>query len=164
MSTTHIYVKTPKGIEEITNNTYGLAHRARRVLIMVDGKRDNEDITVMFTNTNTESILTDLIRQGFIVPLQSLNATPASSNGSKGTFEPAMDESKRFEMAKNFMCNTVKAFHGSMGSGLTNQIEKCSTLDELRLHYKPWREAIVMTSDGRKQVSDLEKRLAALLS
>lgn len=164
MSVAHIYVKTPKGIEEMTNNSYGLAHRARRVLIMVDGKRDNEDITVMFTNTDTESILKNLVAQGFIVPLQSLTSTPASSNRSADAFEPIMDESKRFEMAKNFMCNTVKAFHGSMGSGLTNKIEQCSAIDELRLFYKPWREAIVMTSDGRKQAVDLEKRLAALLS
>lgn len=164
MSAAQIYVKTPKGIEEINEHSFGLSARARHVLIMVDGKRDNEDITVMFTNTDTESILKDLIRQGFIVSLESPTSKPTSSSRSIDAFEPGMDQSKRFEMAKNFMCNTVKAFHGSMGSGLTNKIEQCSSIDELRLYYKPWQEAILMTSDGRKQAVDLEKRLAALLS
>jgi len=67
-------------------------------------------------------------------------------------------------MAKNLMRNTVNAFLGGMGSGLINQIDHCTNLDELRALYKEWQEAIQLTSEGRKQAADLENRLAALLS
>jgi hypothetical protein len=183
MSTTQVYVKTPKGIEEMNSRSFGLTPRLRRVLIMVDGKRKNEEIIGMFTDGDSAAMLESLIQDSFIVPLLSRVATPDEQGDNNSSVAaapvqpnvttpakpiepvaPPLDDAQRFDMAKNFMINTIKAFLGGMGSGLVNQLEKCSNLDELRPHYKAWRETIVLTRDGRKQADELEKRLAALLS
>jgi hypothetical protein len=107
-------------------------------------------------------LLTNLVAEGFIVPLQPVKL------GSQGKpvekFVPPQNEAERFEMAKNLMRNTINAFLGGMGSSLIDQLDKCNNLDELRVHYKAWQEAILLTSEGRKQAEDLENRLAALLS
>ena len=159
-----VYVKTPKGIEEISKRSYGLPQRARLVLIMMDGKCTYGDILARFPAGEGEALVATLVNGGFVATLQPAPANPASPGKAAERFEPPKDEAERFEMAKNLMRNTVNAFLGGMGSGLINQLDKCTTLEELRQHYSAWQEAIHMTGDGRKQAADLENRLAALLS
>jgi hypothetical protein len=163
MAATSVYVKTPKGIEEMTNRTHGLSQRARRVLIMLDGKRTEADIAEMFPGEGA-TLLSSLITEGFVVPLQTEPAKASSPAKAAAKVEPPLNDAQRFDMAKNFMRNTLDAFLGSMGSGLVSQVSRCTNLDELRPLYQAWRESILLTNDGRKQAADLEKRLAALLS
>lgn len=162
MAATPFYVKTPKGIEEMTHRSHGLSQRARRVLIMLDGKRSATDIEEMFPEVG-QALLNELIADGFVVPLQTEVAKAAPAK-AVAKVDPPLNDAQRFEMAQNFMRNTLDAFLGGMGSGLMAQISRCNNLDELRVHYQSWRESILLTSDGRKKSADLESRLAALLS
>jgi hypothetical protein len=163
MSEELIYIKTPKGIEEMNKRTYGLPQKTRLVLIMMDGKCDYDEILSRFPDGEGEPVVARLVAEGFIAPLQT-EPTKTASGKTEERFEPPKNDAERFEMAKNLMRNTINAFLGGMGSGLTNQIDKCSNLEELRQQYGAWQESIHLTGDGRKQAADLEKRLAALLS
>jgi hypothetical protein len=162
MSAQLVYVKTPKGIEEINSRSYGLPQRVRQILIMMDGKRSLSDVAAILPEDDGETLLKSLVTGGFIVPLQSVGANSQGTPVDK--FVPPQDIAQRFEMARNLMRNTINAFLGGMGSSLLNQLDKCTNLDELRVHYKAWQDAILLSSDGRKQAEDLENRLAALLS
>jgi len=163
MSDELVYIKTPKGIEEMNKRSYGLPQRARLVLIMMDGKCNYGEIVSRFPDGEGEAVVATLVEGGFVAPLQT--APKVTSSGKPiAKFEPPKNDAERFEMAKNFMRNTVNAFLGGMGSGLNSQLEKCNNLEELRQHYGAWQEAIHMTSEGRKEAADLENRLAALLS
>jgi hypothetical protein len=164
MSDNIIYIKTPKGIEEMNSRTYGLPLRVRRVLIMLDGKCDYEELISRFPEGEGETSLSTLVAGGFVAPLQTEPVTTSASGKPVVRFEPPANDAERFEMAKNLMRNTVNAFLGGMGSSLLNQLDKCNNFEELRQQYAPWREAIHLTSDGRKEAPDLENRLAALLS
>lgn len=164
MSATRIYVKTPKGIEEINSRSHGLPPRVRQTLILLDGKRDSDEIAQMLPEGESEAVLAKLVDGGFIVPLQQVSEPAAVSGKPAARVERPENDAERFEMAKNFMRNTVNTFLGGMGSGLTSQINKCSNFDELRQHFGSWREAIEISNDGSKQLADLENRLAALLS
>ncbi len=159
-----VYVKTPKGIEEINKRSYGLPQRARLVLIMMDGKCTYGEILARFPDGEGEALVATLVNGGFVATLQASPLKSVSPGKPVERFEPPKNEMERFEMAKNLMRNTINAFLGGMGSGLINQLDKCTTLEELRQHYSAWQEAIHMTGDGRKQAADLENRLAALLS
>lgn len=159
-----VYVKTPKGIDEMNNRTFGLPQRARLVLIMIDGKCSDIEIAARFPDGEGEALLANLVVSGFVAPLKSASVATTSANKPIEKFAPPRDAAQRFEMAKNLMRNTINAFLGGMGSSLINQIDKCTNLDELRPLYKAWQDAILLTSDGRKQAKDLETRLAALLS
>jgi hypothetical protein len=161
MANAAIYVKTPKGIEEMSSRCHGLSQRARRVLIMLDGKRGETDIAAMFPDGEGQAALTTLLNDGFITPL---NGTATDTGKPAERAAPPANDAERFEMAKNFMRNTLDKFLGGMGSGLMNQIGKCTTQDELRSHYKTWQESMMMTREGKAQIKDLESRLAALLS
>jgi len=156
MSDTLIYVKSPKGIEEMNSRCHGLPQRARRLLIMVDGKRTMTAIAALFPDEDVRPLLDGLLTDGFVAPLPV--AAPAAKAAAP------VDDVKRFDMARNFMMNTVNAFVGIAGSSLITRLERASGLEELRPHYEGWRDAILLSADGRKQISDLETRLAALLS
>jgi hypothetical protein len=155
-----IYVKTPKGIQEITQRSAGLNQKARQMLILMDGKRSVEEISEVFEGVAVGEFVKVLVDGELVVPL---NNTSATANVTSPAQLP-LDENQRFEMSKNFMCNTVNTFLGSMGSGLVSRLNKCNNLEELRQLYAEWQKAIALSGDGRKQAADLENKLAALLS
>jgi hypothetical protein len=179
MSEELIYVKTPKGIDEISKRSHGLSPRARQALILLDGKRSIDEVAQMLSGTETLVLLDELFADGFIESLQStpavkvrvvepaaakpVAAKPAVSKPASNVERP-QDDAARLEMAKNFMRNTVQSFLGGMGSGFISHINKCDSFEELRKNFGPWKEAIELSSEGRKQLLDLEQRLMILLS
>lgn len=158
MPASQIYVKTPKGIEEMNNRSFGLPPDTWKLLAALSGKRRRGELAELMPDSDCESLLATLIAGEFIVPLES------GAGPRRERFEPPKDEEQRFEMAKNFMRNSALAFLGSLGSGFIGQVDKCQNLEELRQQFQSWREAIMMSSDGRKQAPELSMRLAALLS
>lgn len=160
-------VKTPKGIDEMERRAHGLPLRARQVLIMIDGRRDFDALSLMFHGDGLAAILTRLLDEGYVVPL----APPAKSAKSRAPWDDAApkapsprDDAERFALARNFMLNTLSAFVGLAGSSLATRVESCGDLDSLRQHFHAWRDAIGLSSDGRKRLGELETKLAALLS
>lgn len=171
MSAKQVYVKTPAGIEVINGRSRELTPRERRILIMADGKRSFAELAAILPDGTGADLLQGLIAGGYVVPLhpapaaQIVPSGPVSSAPEPDALaEPILDDEQRFEMAKNFMRNTVNTFLGVMGSGLNSQLEKCASIDELRVHFGAWQKAIHLSRDGRAQAAELENRLAALLS
>jgi hypothetical protein len=128
----------------------------------------------MLSGTETLTLLDDLFADGFIESLQPTPAVkvrvveppapkPAAAKPASNVERP-QDDAARLEMAKNFMRNTVQSFLGGMGSGFISHINKCDSFEELRKNFGPWKEAIELSSEGRKQLLDLEQRLMILLS
>jgi hypothetical protein len=159
MSATQIYVKTPKGIEEMNTRSFGLPPETWKLLVLLNGRRRSSELAEFLPDSDCPTLLAALIAGGFIVALDS-----GSGPARREKFEPPQDEAQRFEMAKNFMRNSALAFLGSMGSGFISQVDRCQHLEELRQQFQPWREAVLLSGDGRKQAAELSMRLAALLS
>lgn len=157
------YVKTPKGVEEVSQRTHGLAQRLRRLLIMVDGKRVGNDFAAMLPGEDAAAALRQLADEGYIQPLAPEPAAVAEAKPESRAPRP-QDDAQRFEMARNFMLNTLNAFVGIAASGLINRVEACADITALQEHFVAWRDAIKLSSDGRKRIEELEGRLAPLLS
>ncbi len=164
MSAVQFYIKAPKGIEEINNRTHGLPPRARQLLILLDGKRSSIDIEAMMPEGEGALLLANLLDGGFITVMPLENAGDAIRDRTASEVERPANDAERFEMAKNFMRNTVLTFLGGMGSGVIGQIERCTDFEGLRTQYSTWRDAMELSKEGRRQLADLENRLAALLS
>ena len=164
MEDNETFVKTPKGVEEMTSRSLGLGQRARRLLILVDGKKELAGIAAAFPGEDARGVLKNLASEGFIRLLEPPAPPPEPKRPAAAPAPSPLDDAQRFDMARNFMVNTVNAFLGIMGSNLIEKLERCRGLEELRSHYAAWREAIQMSREGRGQAADLESRLAALLS
>lgn len=161
MSTT-VYVKTPKGMEEINTRSHGLSSKMRQVLILQDGKRSYAEVAEMLPDGG--ELLSQLIADGFVVALQPFPAAEKSGDKPAIKIERPGNDAERFEMAKNFMRNTLQTFLGVMASGTISQVNNCNNFHELRLVYGQWKEAMELSGDARKQLAELDQRLAALLS
>ena len=168
-----IYVKTQKGVEEISQRSHGLPSRARQALILLDGKRSIDDVVEMLPGSETLELLDDLFAKGFIeaqhetpvvkAPEPKSAAPKPAAAKPVAQVELPQSEAERLQTAKNFMRNTVQTFLGGMGSGFISHIDKCNSIEELRRNFGPWKEAIELSRDGRKQLLDLEYRLMKLL-
>jgi hypothetical protein len=154
-----IYAKTPKGLEEMVERAHGLSRRDRQTLIMLDGRRTLGEVARLVPHDDHTQVVAKLLAEGFI----TLRLAPATASAPAATPAPA-DDVKRVHMARNFMSGTLRTFLGSACSSLVEQIDACEQLDQLRQHFAAWREAMVLTREGRKDLPDLEKRLASLLS
>lgn len=179
MSGKLIYVKTTKGVEELNKRSHGLPQRARQVLIMLDGKRGIDEVAEMLSGAETLTLLDSLFADGFIEEFQgapaqaasdAIQAAPKKPVTKTGAASPEaaealpQNEAERLEMAKNFMRNTVRTFLGGMGSGFISHVDQCNSIEELRRNFGPWKDAIELSRDGRKQLLELEQRLMRLLA
>ncbi|MCU0939175.1 MAG: hypothetical protein MUC86_08505 [Burkholderiaceae bacterium] len=66
MSTSLIYAKTAQGVEEIRTRAAGLSATARRVLIMIDGKRDEDELRLVVRDGELDGVIATLLAQGLI--------------------------------------------------------------------------------------------------
>ena len=72
-----IFRKTAKGVAEIETRAHRLPPRMRSTLILVDGKRDADDMRALVTQQADES-LAALLEQGFIEAVgETMRAAPA---------------------------------------------------------------------------------------
>jgi hypothetical protein len=161
-----VCVKTPKGIEEVAKRSEGVSLKARRLLIMVDGSRDFETLAGMFPGDDSMAMLEKLLADGYITPrvIEPPRTQEPAAPAAPAIALPQVDPGQRYEMARNFMLNTTSAFLGVFGSALSEKIERAVSLEDLQDLYVPWRDAIRLSSDGKKRADELETRLASLLS
>ncbi|MCU0950534.1 MAG: hypothetical protein MUC68_05605 [Burkholderiaceae bacterium] len=61
-----IYSKTPKGVAEVAARGGALSMAARRVLIMIDGKRSLGELAAMLRNSDLDGVIGLLEGQGFV--------------------------------------------------------------------------------------------------
>lgn len=186
MNADAVFIKTPKGREEIDSKSGGLTLIMRRVLIFLDGKRTIQEVQALPKIDNVEQIITNLEKSGYIEriggtgtnassasepakpnPLLNQQTVPAFIAPSvNGNFRPlpARIDPVQFKMAKNFMVNTLNAFVGTFGSsGLINRIERCEDHTALRAIYTDWFNAIHATKQGKKDAEALKAKLLEVI-
>ena len=167
-----VFVKTAKGVEEMTGRTGGLTPRVRRVLIMIDGKRTVEDIRAMALADDLSHTLGLLEESGFIEMLAPPEAASAQAPAADGglpaitTFReiPARIDPKELDMARNFIMNTLKTFCGpATHLSIIEGAFAAKTYEEMREQFAPWFNAIVETRDGRRRAEELRAQLLKVI-
>lgn len=133
-----IYRKTAKGLAEIDTRAHRLPPRTRSMLILVDGKRDADDLKALVT-VQAEECLRSLSEQGFIEAVgetvrPSLAAGTVAAPGAASSTPaappagPAVDVAGLGRMA-------VRALNEALGpsaESLAMRIERARTVSELR--------------------------------
>jgi hypothetical protein len=141
-----VYSKTSKGVAEVAARSAALSLAARRILIMVDGKRTVGDLGVLLKPGEIDGVLTTLESQGFIVRSGGESSTrqgpstrgldaptsggPLDVNTVGGEFEErnllTLEEAKR--RAVRELIDRL----GPDGETMSVRIEQCRNADELR--------------------------------
>jgi hypothetical protein len=163
------YFKTRKGQEEIEGRSGGLTPRARRLLIMIDGKRDLSEVGALIADPNLDETLAMLEREGYVAPVNEAAAPPAAIVADAGDTTAAADapaafDPKQFDMARNFMMNTITKFNGPYNKlGLIKKVHESSRPEDLRGLFDEWLRAICETRMGKLRAGELKVRLRAVL-
>lgn len=172
-----IYAKTAQGQQEIQSRALGLTPLARRVLVLVDGKRSGQDLSTFVPGNEIDAQLTELLDRECIeavgvaqqAPAPAAAATPAKPHAPDESdlagLPPAESRSaKELDMARNFMTNTVNNIFGHHNRiSLLEAIHGCRSSSELRHVYVAWAQALETNNIGKKRLPELREKLFAVL-
>ena len=185
---TTVYAKTPAGQLEIQTRSLGLTLMARRLLVLVDGKRTTEDLAAFGAGHGVDALLAILVEHGCIArvarsepeppaapaPAPAPQAAPAP--GARSAAAPAAASSldalppaehrttEQVDMARNFMINTInRMLEQNSRLTLTKAIFESRNAAELRTHFEAWESAISASWMGSMRLPELRKKLFEVL-
>jgi hypothetical protein len=139
-----IYAKTPKGVAEVGARGAQLSMVARRVLIMMDGKRTVDELAVYVRAGEVEAILTQLESEGLA---EKTGAVAATTVAPRAISEPAPPETPTiappvsierdlgpitFEEVKRRAVRELNDRLGPEADVIAMRIEACRSIDEFR--------------------------------
>jgi hypothetical protein len=141
-----VYKKTQKGLEEMAHRTV-LGMRERTLLVMVDGKATAADLLAKAQHMpDPPGLLAKLIDGGFIAA--DTSATAAAATSAQVAAAPqeqrALQELMRY--AEHFLDEVL----GPEADMLSEAIDKCKTVPELRDKLEKTREVLVGMGKKRK--------------
>ncbi len=148
MDGTLVYSKTPRGIAEISLRSAQLPVTARRVLIMVDGKRTVDDLSILVKPGEIDRIIATLEGGGLIqrvshqgaldVPTingrETDSVLPSALSGpnTTGGFDDREPNPITLEEVKRRAVRGLNDRLGPEAEALSIRIEKCRTIEEFR--------------------------------
>lgn len=167
---TSIYDKTAKGREEIATRKHQLAPRLRTLLVLIDGRKTEEELLRNVAGLGlTSDALNTLLEGEFIVlstSYVSLAEVPAEAPAEPEP-EPVPlapgGQVQQFQSLYNFFNNTIKSTIGLRGFTLQLKVEKASSVDDFRELRMPYLEA-VQKAKGNDTAAALAQQLDRLLS
>ena len=169
-----VFAKTAHGQQEIQARALGLAPLARRVLVLVDGRRSGKDLAAFVPGDGIESCLAELLSHScieavFKVPTPS---APAADSPTQDASEHALTDlplagmrsAQELDKARNFMTNTVNNIFGHHNRiSLIESIFACQSSEELRKVYPAWAHALASNGTGKKRLPELREKLFTVL-
>ena len=169
-----IFSKTLLGQQEIQSRSLGLSVLVRRILLLIDGKRNGSELGGFAVGHDIGAIIRELMTQGCIdatavAPIAEPEAIAPKVKKSEGTGlsslpAPETRTPKDLEMARNFMTNSVNNMFGQHTRlTLIEAIFKCDTNAELREVYPAWVETMSGSAIGVRRLPELRQKLFSVL-
>ncbi len=172
MDGTIVYSKTPRGIAEVSLRSAQLPMATRRVLIMIDGKRTVDDLSILGKASDIENAISSLENAGLIqrssyqgaIDVPTINGRDTESGLSSALSGPTtsgpiderdtitLDEVKR---------RAVRGLHDRLGpdaDALSMRIEACRTVEEFRGRVRE-AERLISNTLGAGAAQDYLKAL-----
>ena len=130
-----IYRKTSKAQAEIDTRAHRLTPRLRTALILVDGKRTDDDLRLLIPQQADETLGT-LLEQGFIEVVAELDDRPRPAPVAAPQ-QPAQPQDtapagKPFDQVRREAVRAFTDLVGPMAETLAIKMEKARNADELR--------------------------------
>ena len=127
-----IYRKTAKGVTEIETRALRLPPRLRSTLILVDGKRNDEELSAMILS-EPAATLASLLNDGFIEILNTL-AEPAQRPAKPEPPEatPTAATPRSFESLRREAGRELSRQLGPLADDVSIKIERAKSMPELQ--------------------------------
>ncbi|CAM8659424.1 hypothetical protein MCEMSEM18_00829 [Comamonadaceae bacterium] len=173
-----IFAKTETGQHEIQSRSLGLDPLSRRALILIDGKRNFQELASMILSPKAVDIIQTLLAKECIrptaAPLEAnpkeaadteIAASPKSTQDELAHLPPANTRSnKETEMARNFLMNTINTvFEQNTRLTLMEAIFACKTSEDVRRVYPKWVETMKGSGIGTKRLPEFREKLFKVL-
>lgn len=150
---------------------YAKTSRQRRALIMIDGKRTEDELAAMALADNLPRTLALLAEGGLIerVAAVAAVATPAAAADpltEAPAFRevPATPNARDLDMAHNFITNTLRTFCcAATHLSIVEAMHATKTREEMRAQVMPWLEVILATQSGRGRAAELRAELLKVI-
>jgi hypothetical protein len=152
-----VYRKTDKGITEIETRANRLVPRLRTALIMVDGKRTEDDLRTM-CGGEPEEVLGALVAQGYIEVIGTVAERPAAPPppAPGAAAQPAARPAGKAPSWEDRRRQAVRYLNDTLGptaESLVLKIEKATSWDELKPHLE-MGEHFVRSARGASAARD----------
>lgn len=144
-----VFRKTALGLDELESRRHGLDPRARQLLILIDGRRNRDELARMLPQDQLDAYLTLLDAGGFVEAMVPATSPPDSSL--------ADDE---FPRERQRMVRALLDVTGPSGNEFAIRIERCQTGTELR-ELLPAAIELVEAIRGRIASRQFAERLRA---
>lgn len=167
MSGSGIYRKTEKGRTEIATRANRLGMRERTMLIMVDDKTTRRELLAKNPHPTSEGILNNLLADGYIEIVSGGQAAPAAAPAAPSATAPvapaapdpaapaaaAPEVEVSLVSASRFACRALVTYLGPGADDLTALVEKCKTVEDLRVRLEKCRD-VVQGMAGKKKADE----------
>jgi hypothetical protein len=162
--------------------------RQRQVLIMIDGKRSQDDLEKHLNHLDVAEIVADLKKLGYIhdpttpVAKADVTATPtlAPLDQVAPLAQPVFTEAAVLAMAqpaqestidpeqatvlKDILLSSAKEYLGIMGQSITQKIEAAQSLEQLKACVSQWHMAIRESKLGKPVAGVLMEQVQQMLA
>ena len=175
MALTTIYDKTTLGRLEIKNRSEDLTVIQRRILILVDGRRDGEKILRISKVVDYAKVLSDLEEMGFIERVAGPDARatrqpaapqPEDTQSGKRPEAPFVGEAPQSDNdeARTLMLGTLQSYSSPVKTAdLVREINAAKTKEELKALLDDWYRAVSDNPYAAPIVDDLRGTLVEKL-
>lgn len=155
-----IYRKTAKGVQEIETRALKLAPRFRNLLILVDGRRSDEELAGLVTGTG-EQALQALAEAGLIeaIGMTARTEPPEPQRAPPAAAPRAAAPPPGFETRRQEAVRQLLQLVGPMGEPMALKLERTRSMEE----FKPFLETaaqIVINTRGRAAALEFYQRFA----
>jgi|SRR5215204_460000 len=170
MDGTLVYSKTPIGVAEISLRSAQLSMPTRRVLIMIDGKRTVDDLSMMVKPGEIAGVITNLENIGLIQRVSQFGALDVptiygrdaeaglSGPSTSGGFDDREPNSITLDEVKKRAVRGLVDRLGPTADSLAMRLEGCRTIEEFRYCVRE-AERFISSALGRDAAQDYLKEL-----
>lgn len=144
MDGSHVYAKTPKGVAEIAARSAQLSMTTRRVLIMIDGKRSVDELSVLLRPGEVDAVIAQLESAGLI---------------QRSTGSHVLDVPTVFGREAEAMPTTQGPAAGEEGNPMTLEEAKRRAVRELTDRLGPGAEGVSLRIENCRTIEDFRERV-----
>lgn len=162
-----VYAKTARGHEEVSMRSYGLTPKQRRVLIMMNGKKDLEAIAGFIPLPELREAVPFLLAEMFISEMTETSGDRARMDGVSFSAESEKSEDcAALAPVKQMMTDAARLHLGLLASDIVRRIDNARDRAALQSAAGYWHVAILESKTGSDKagvyLEEVRRAMAAL--